>query len=148
MQAVVRHDEDIPIDSTPWGAPAPGKETVKLAGEDFPVLQERRLEKSIKMENPFAPDYSNLFLRVSLIEKSDTKIRIKETHVTTGAPYVDTFEVWVIWDIITPDPLSSQVVFRKLYYVNWFDKPFMWRTVLGFVIDGTVEFNELLPPFF
>ena len=121
---------------------------MELAGEGFPALQERRLEKRIRMDNPFTPDFAPLFMRFSLLEKSDTKIRIKETHVTTDAPYVDTFEVWILWDIITPDPSSSQVVFRKLYKCHWFDKPFMWRTVLSYAIDGIVDFNEKLPPFF
>ena len=99
---MVRDVDDRVGTSTAWGTPTPGKETEL----DGPVLQERNLDKEVRNRVAFAPDYADTKLRFSLLEKSETKIRIKETHVTYDAPYVDNFEVWIYWDIVTPDPLS------------------------------------------
>ena len=129
---------------TIWGTPTAGKETEF----DEPVLQERNLEKEVRNRVAFAPDYADSEMRFSLLEKSDTAIRIKESHVTKNAPYVDNFEVWIYWEIRTPDPLSRQVVFRKQYYIEWFSKPIIWKVIAKAVIKGIVTYNDLLPNFF
>jgi len=141
---VVRDVDDKIKSSTAWGAPTEGKET-EFGG---PVEAERNLSKEIRNRHAFAPDYADAELRFSLLEKSETKIRIKESHVTFNAPYVDKFEVWLLWDIVTPDPQSSQVVFRKSHHIEWFSKPIVWRIIRKAVITGIVEFNDQLPGFF
>lgn len=67
---------------------------------------------------------------LSLVEKSDTKITIKATNVNDGAPYVEKFQTWVKWEILTPDPRSKQVAVRQTYNVHWFSKPMI---VAGYV---------------
>ena len=114
----------------------------------FPVQEERRLEKQIRNRVAFAPDYADAYIRFSLLEKSDTLIKIKETHVTKNAPYVDTFEVWTYWEIKTPDPLSRQVVMRKQFRLKWFSKPLIWRIIRGEITDDVIAYNDMLPVFF
>ena len=141
---MLRDEDDKVGESTLWGPPEPGHE-VKSA---FPVQDERRLEKEIRNRVAFAPDYADTYMRFSLLEKSDTVIKIRETHVTKNAPYVDDFEVWAYWEIRTPDPLSRQVVFRKQYRIKWFSKPLVWRAIRGAVTDDVLSFNDRLPAFF
>ena len=64
------------------------------------------MQKKVRNRVAFAPDYADLAVRYSLLEKTDTSIKIKETHVSSNAPYTDTFEVWIVWNIMTPDPNS------------------------------------------
>ena len=91
----------------PWGSPSPGQETMNIDDvNDIPVLEERRVEKRVRIRQAFAPDYGYNTQTFSLLEKSDTMIRIKETHQTKDAPYADAFQVWILWEILTPDPLS------------------------------------------
>ena len=106
------------------------------------------MKKDIRNRVAFTPDYAYETIRFHLLEKTDTKIKILETHVTENAPYTDSFEVWLMWEIISPDPLSYQVVFRKQYWVNWFSKPLVWKTIKKFIVEGLVDYNDLLPPFF
>ena len=83
-----------------------------------------------------------------MIEKTDTKIRIFEQHTSKNAPYTDTFQTEIFWDIMTPDPRSRQTVFRKSYHVRWFDKPLIWKIIKSFIVDEIVDFNRQLPAFF
>jgi len=75
-------------------------------------------------------------------------IRIKETHQTKDAPYADAFQVWILWEILTPDPLSQQVVFRKQYNVHFKNKPMVWKAIRSAVGEKQATFNEKLPYFF
>ena len=108
-QSVVRDIDDKINLSTVWGPPTAGKEKEF----DAPVIEERNMNKKIRNRVAFAPDYADLEMRFSLLEKTDTVIKIKETHVTKNAPYVDDFEIWLIWNILTPDKNSRQTVFRR-----------------------------------
>ena len=83
-----------------------------------------------------------------MLEKTDTKMKVKQTHFSRNAPYTETFEIWVIWDILTPDPESNQVVFRKQYKIKWFSKPVVWRIIRNAVTKGLNKQNELLPTYF
>ena len=79
----------------------------------MPVIEERMMEKKIRNRVAFAPDYAKAYMRFSVIERTETRIIMKETHVQRDAPYVKGFDVWVKWEILTPDPRSRQVVIRK-----------------------------------
>ena len=93
------------------------------------MIEEKTLTKEVRNRIAFAPDYADLSVRFSLLEKTETYIKIKETHVTTNAPYADAFEVWIIWEILTPDPLSKLTAFRKQYYIEWFSRPAVRGTI-------------------
>ena len=112
------------------------------------VSEERILQKRIRNRVAFAPDYADLYARYSIIKKTDTHITIKQTHVTENAPYVENFEVWLVWDMLTADPQSKQTTFRKQFKVKWFDKPMIWRMIQGIVGDRIIEHNDKLPTFF
>ena len=128
LQAVERDAEDEVLSSTTWGEPTPGFETE--VQYDVPVLQERRLDKLNRIRAAFAPDHGKEHIRFQLLEKSATKIKIKETHVNGDeVPYGDTFEIWMVWEVLTPDPLSQQVVFRKQFYLHWIDEPWVSGTI-------------------
>ena len=73
---------------TAWGPATDGYEEK----EDRPVIQERRMEKRMR-NHGMGPDYTYLETYTSLLEKSDTKIVIHQTQVSSEAPYTDTFEV-------------------------------------------------------
>ena len=117
--------EDLLLLYTEWRNPSPGQE-IHL---DTPVLEERILEKSMRIRQAFAPDYVDYYARFSLLEKNETYIRVFEQHITRNAPYTDTFQIEVTWEIITADPLSNQVAFRKQMYTKWFKKPIIWRLI-------------------
>ena len=76
INAIVRDVDDKIKKSTPWGPPTPGNE--EELGQ--PVIEERMIEKKIRNRVAFAPDYAMAYMRFSLIEKSDTRIIMKETH--------------------------------------------------------------------
>ena len=96
-----RDPDDYITQSTAWGDPEMYETFL-----DVPVLQERKIMKTIRNREPFTPDFSYIEHRYMLLEKTDTKIRFAEVHITSNAPYVDKFEVWFVWDIISPDPES------------------------------------------
>ena len=125
VNALYRDPEDYITLSTAWGDP----EMYEEGFLDMPVLQERKMLKTIRNREPFTPDWSYIEHRYMLLEKTDTNIKIGEVHITSNAPYVDKFQVWFIWEIMTPDPESYQVVFRKQYNINWASKPMVWKTI-------------------
>ena len=108
VEAIERDKEDGLSSSTAWGPPTVVTEL------DKPVLEERTMKKSIRTRSAFAPDHTGLDMRISLLEKSDTSIMIKESH-TSDAPYGDTFRVWIVWEAKTEDSKSFQTVIRKSY---------------------------------
>ena len=105
----MRDEEDTIMTVTEWGPPTEGYQ--ELHGHF--VLQQRQFDKNIRNRIAFAPDYAESYAVFSLLEKTDKKMKVKQTHFSRNAPYTETFEIWVIWDILTPDPASNQVVFRK-----------------------------------
>ena len=115
-----------------WGPPS--EEYKELHGST--VVQERKFDKKIRNRVAFAPDYADSYAIFSVLEKTDTKLRIKQTHYTRNAPYTDSFEVWVLWDVLTPDPQSNQVVIRKVYKIKWFSKPLVWRIIRNAITKG------------
>lgn len=60
---------------------------------------------------------------LSLVEKTDHKIILKEATVYQGLNYYRGVELWNKWEIMTDDPRSNQVAMRQSYVVKWFDKP-------------------------
>ena len=79
---------------------------------DSVVLEERIVIKEMRTRSAFAPDYTNLKIRISLLEKDETYIKIGQVH-NTNAPYGETFEVHQMWEAKTKDPASQQTVLRK-----------------------------------
>ena len=142
---LLRDPDDYITLSTPWGEPEFYPETFR----DMPVLQERKILKTIRNREPFTPDWSYIEQRYILLEKTETLIKFAEVHITTNAPYVENFEVHFIWEILTPDPESYQVVFRKQYNLHWLkSKPLVWKTIRKFVFKGIVDYNNQYSTFF
>lgn len=109
--------------------------------------------KNNRIRSAFAPDYGREYIRMQLLERSETKIKIFEIHVNgEEVPYSDTFEIWMIWEVLTTPPqddaVSNQVVFRKQYHLHWIDEPIVSGAIESAVVEGTVSYNDLLPPFF
>ena len=122
LEAIMVDPEDLLLLSTNWRRPSEGQ-TV-LIGK--PVIQERIFEKDKRARIAFAPDFVNYYARFSLVERNETYMQVFEQHITTGAPYTDTFHYNAIWEAMTPDPRSNQVVFRKSFRIRWFEKPLIW----------------------
>ena len=143
VEAITRDPDDKLKFITAWGPPTPGFEE----GFGKPVIEERRLEKKVRTRG-MGPDYAYLKAYTSLVEKTDTRILIKQTQKTEDAPYVDTFEVQIAWEFLTPDPLSYQVAIRKSYYIRWFSSPMVKGIITKAVTNGVKEFNTKLSDFF
>ena len=88
IEAVERDPDDELKLVTAWGTPTPGFETQF----DMPVIEERRMETKVRTRG-MGPDYAYSKVYTSLLEKSDTKILIKQTQKTEDAPYVSAFDV-------------------------------------------------------
>ena len=117
--------EDLLLLSTDWRNPSPGEE-VHL---DTEVIQERILEKSMRIRQAFAPDYVDYYARFSVLEKNETYVKVFEQHITRNAPYTDSFQIEVVWEIVTADPRSNQVAFRKQGSIHWWKKPLIWKLI-------------------
>ena len=102
----------------------------------------------MRIRQTFVPDFVEYYGRYSLMERNDTHIKIFEQHVTRDAPYSDTFQTEVIWDILTADPQSHQTVFRKSYFLHWFEKPLVWKLITKTVDSEVKGFNDSYPAFF
>ena len=74
IEAIERDNEDKLKLMTAWGSPTPGYET-QLG---MTTIQERRMEKKVRSRG-MGPDYAYLHVYTDLLEKSDTKILIKQT---------------------------------------------------------------------
>ena len=72
IQAIIRDEEDSITRSTKWGPPEIYKE---LHGG--PVLEERLFDKKIRNRVAFAPKFADSYAVFSVLEKTDTKLRIK-----------------------------------------------------------------------
>ena len=83
----------------------------------------------------------------SLLEKTDLAITIKITTVSDGALYADSFELWMIYEIITPDIRSNQVAMRQTYRLKWIKKPIVYKLIKKEFKDGVKESNADLPQF-
>ena len=145
LNALHRDPDDYITKSTAWSDPV-----ITETFLDEPVLQERVILKTIRNREPFTADWSYIDQHYMLLEKTDTKIRIAERHITSNAPYTDKFQVWFYWEFITPDPESYQVVFRKQYFIHWNSgkKPLVWRTIVKYVRRGIADFNDQYAEFF
>ena len=130
--------------STGWRKPTEGFDTIL----DQPVLQERIFEKNMRLHIAFAPDFVDYYARFSILEKNETYMKVFEEHITYDAPYTDSFNYWAFWEVITPDPRSHQVVFRKQFTLHWIDKPLIWELINSIAEETSKEVNDLLPPFF
>ena len=77
---------------------------------------------------------------LSLVEKTDKKIVLKESTIYKDLNFYRGLEFWVKWDIMTDDVRSNQVVLRQSYVVKWWDKP--WG--LGKLINWEImtDFRE------
>ena len=67
----------------------------------------------------------------SLVRKDETHITMKSTQTSNDCPYMENLETWVVWDIMTPNPLSQQTVHRLIFKFKWIgSKP---------IVSGTIE---------
>ena len=87
---------------------------------------------------------------LSLVDKTDNKITLKEATVYQGLNYYRGVELWNKWEIMTDDPRSNQVAMRQSYVVKWFDKPAFG---IGRLVDWEIrtdfrEDNEKFKTFF
>ena len=57
-------------------------------------------------ENPFS-DHVFALKNILLLEKTETTLILKELIETHGVLYATRFQIWVKWDIFTPDPRSQ-----------------------------------------
>ena len=87
------------------------------------------MEKEIRIRAFGAPNYGDLHMRFSVLERSETRIMIKETHVTSNVPYSDDYEIWILWEVATDSPLSNLVAFRKTYMIEWFYRNWVAGTI-------------------
>jgi hypothetical protein len=92
-----------------------------------PTLEERYVERDLRCHSSLCPDYCDYHHHISLMEKTETKISMVETQYSTNCPFADRIRVQVQWDILTPDPLSQQTIYRMTYFFNWGKKPVFWK---------------------
>ena len=145
LPARPRDEEDELLNYTNWGTPSPGFER-ELNKE---VRKERIIDKNLRIRGNRFAKHVHSVQYISLVEKTGTHITIKMTNVNDGAPYVEDFQTWVKWEMITPDYRSNQVAIRSSFNIHWKKKPF---AIAGYVensaITGIKGDNEGLPEYF
>ena len=124
------------VENEDWGQPSEGEEVIW--GKD--VVQERMLERFRARKHNLFCQHIHEEVYLSLVEKTDTKITLKESTIYKDLNFYRGFEFWVKWEIVTDDPRSQQVALRQSYVVKWYDKP--WG--LGKLINWEVmtDFRE------
>ena len=143
--ASIRDPEDILIQLTKWIPPTEGFEVV----DNRTVMAERHLERDLKFHSAFTPDYCRNFARYSMLEKNETHLTWKVTaYGFDDCAGGTSFENWMMWEIMTPDPRSRQVVHRLTYWINWLDRPWYGSTIEGILEDGFEKYNYELNNFF
>ena len=151
-----RDIDDYLLRSTVWGEPSPGWEfpggQVAIDnGWDWkePVLKERRYDKVNRIYAAFTPDWGDEFIYIQLLAKNETYIKILQHHIQgEEVPYADTFVIWMVWEMLTPDPLSHQVVFRKSSKVEWVDKPIVGKTIERITLVGLNRYHNKCAAFY
>lgn len=113
-----------------------------------PSFKERYIERDMRIHSSIGPDYCDYHIYASLVEKTETKIQIIETQYSTNCPFSDRIRVQVQWDIMTPDPLSQQTIYRMTYFFRWGKKPIFWKIIENTSEKGLANFGEKLKAYF
>ena len=98
-------DEDEPLEvlaNEDWGQPSEGAEEFFAT----PVIHERMYERIRRRRHNLFTDHIHERIYLSLVEKTDTKIVLKEETIFDDLKMYEGFEQWVKWDIMTDDPRS------------------------------------------
>lgn len=70
------------------------------------------------------------------------------TYGNGDCPYSLAFESWMLWEIMTPDPRSSQTVHRVTWRFNWINRPSIWGMIDSMAVDAMENANPSLTDFY
>ena len=112
VHAILRDPSDIFIEERLWSEPQTNK-----TWENQTVIQERYIHRRLRVYQALAPKHCSYYIELSLLVKNETHIRIHEKHWGDECPYSDRAYTNVLWDILTPDPRSNQIIHRNIYQI-------------------------------
>jgi len=119
-----------------WGTPTEGDE--EFFGKE--VISERMYERVRRLRHNLFANHIHENIYLSLVERTDTRIVLKEATEYNDMRAYDGFDQWVKWDVLTDDPRSHQTVLRQSYTMKWWDYPWGFGRVVQW--DHETDFKE------